>query len=199
LIFQTQNVLENSSMIDDEIRKEIATFLLLLKETSKARRSLQSKLDRLGFSQQYSKNSAWKRKQSRSIQDINQACSNTYQSTQKIREDIRLQKCPLPRKALQTETRKSSPKTRNPRIKQIHFNTLRHWKATMEYAKTKDLLHVKQFLGHKKFENTKIYSTDKLWIRWIRLQSSKGISRSSATRRSRFPIRVYDDGKRYAF
>jgi hypothetical protein len=58
LIFQTQNVLENSSMIDDEIRKEIATFLLLLKETSKARRSLQSKLDRLGFSQQYSKSSA---------------------------------------------------------------------------------------------------------------------------------------------
>jgi len=58
LIFQTQNVLENSSMIDGEIRKEIAIFLLLLKEASKAARSLQSKLDRLGFSQQYSKNSA---------------------------------------------------------------------------------------------------------------------------------------------
>lgn len=46
----------------------------------------------------------------------------------------------------------------NPRLKQIHFHTLRHWKATMEYAKTRDILYVKQLLGHKRLENTEVYT-----------------------------------------
>jgi len=50
-----------------------------------------------------------------------------------------------------------SKKLQNPRLKQIHFHTLRHWKATMEYHKTKDILHVKRLLGHRKLENTEIY------------------------------------------
>jgi hypothetical protein len=41
--------------------------------------------------------------------------------------------------------------------KQIHFHTLRHWKATMEYHRTKYPLHVMQFLGHKKFDSTLLY------------------------------------------
>ncbi len=46
----------------------------------------------------------------------------------------------------------------NPRLKQISFHTFRHWKATMEYHKTKDILHVKRLLGHKKLENMEIYT-----------------------------------------
>jgi integrase/recombinase XerD len=46
----------------------------------------------------------------------------------------------------------------NPRLKQIHFHTLRHWKATMEYHRTKDILHVKRILGHKQLKNTEIYT-----------------------------------------
>jgi len=46
----------------------------------------------------------------------------------------------------------------NPGLKQIHFHTLRHWKATMEYHRTKDVLHVKRLLGYKKLENTEIYT-----------------------------------------
>jgi integrase len=46
----------------------------------------------------------------------------------------------------------------NPRLKQIHFHTLRHWKATMEFHRTKNILHVKQLLGHKKLENTELYT-----------------------------------------
>jgi integrase len=45
----------------------------------------------------------------------------------------------------------------NPRLKEIHFHTLRHWKATMEYHYTKDILHVKELLGHKEIDNTLIY------------------------------------------
>lgn len=40
----------------------------------------------------------------------------------------------------------------------IHFHTFRHWKATMEYHKTKDFLHVKQLLGHKNINNTMLYT-----------------------------------------
>jgi len=46
----------------------------------------------------------------------------------------------------------------NPRILKISFHTLRHWKATMEYHKTKDILHVMQVLGHRNIKNTLIYT-----------------------------------------
>lgn len=49
-------------------------------------------------------------------------------------------------------------KLKNPRIKRISFKTLRHFKATMEYAKTKDILHVKEILGHKNINNTLKYT-----------------------------------------
>ncbi|MEM3629154.1 MAG: tyrosine-type recombinase/integrase [Candidatus Bathyarchaeia archaeon] len=37
----------------------------------------------------------------------------------------------------------------NPRLLRISFHTLRHWKATMEYHRTKDILHVMQMLGQE--------------------------------------------------
>jgi integrase len=42
----------------------------------------------------------------------------------------------------------------NPRIRAIKFHTFRHWKATKEYHKTKDILHVTRLLGHKNIKNT---------------------------------------------
>jgi len=48
-------------------------------------------------------------------------------------------------------------KLQNPRLLEIHFHTLRHWKATMEYHYTKDIMHVKQFLGHREIDNTMLY------------------------------------------
>lgn len=48
-------------------------------------------------------------------------------------------------------------KLQNPRLQQIHFHTLRHWRATLEYHNTKDLLHVRDFLGHRFASNTEIY------------------------------------------
>ena len=49
-------------------------------------------------------------------------------------------------------------KLMNPRIIQITFHTFRHWKATMEYHKTRDILHVKEILGHKSLDNTMKYT-----------------------------------------
>lgn len=48
-------------------------------------------------------------------------------------------------------------KIQNPRLLRIHFHTLRHWKATILYHETKDILYVKQFLGHKRIDNTLLY------------------------------------------
>ncbi len=52
---------------------------------------------------------------------------------------------------------KQAFKLGNPRLKEIHFHTMRHWKATMLYHYTKDVLLVQQFLGHKSIENTQLY------------------------------------------
>jgi len=56
------------------------------------------------------------------------------------------------------QRKRIAQKLGNPRIRRISFHTFRHWKATMEYHKTKDILHVKQMLGHKKIENTMMYT-----------------------------------------
>jgi integrase len=49
-------------------------------------------------------------------------------------------------------------KLQNPRIRSTSFKTLRHFKATMEYHRTKDILHVMQLLGHKNIRNTLVYT-----------------------------------------
>ncbi len=51
----------------------------------------------------------------------------------------------------------TAKKLGNPRLLRIRFHTLRHWKATVEYHKTKDILHVKELLGHRKIDTTTLY------------------------------------------
>ncbi len=38
-------------------------------------------------------------------------------------------------------------KLQNPRLKEFAFRNFRHWKATTEYRKTKDILHIKWLLA----------------------------------------------------
>jgi len=49
-------------------------------------------------------------------------------------------------------------KLENPRLHLIAFRNFRHWKATMEYHRTKDILHVQWLLGHKRLSNTLVYT-----------------------------------------
>jgi integrase len=53
--------------------------------------------------------------------------------------------------------KRTAKKIGNPRLLKISFHTFRHWKATMEYHKTKDIIHVKNMLGHKNIETTMVY------------------------------------------
>lgn len=48
-------------------------------------------------------------------------------------------------------------KLSNPRLLQIGFHTLRHWKAAVLYHQTKGILYIKEFLGHKSINSTLKY------------------------------------------
>lgn len=48
-------------------------------------------------------------------------------------------------------------KLNNPRLLNIHLHTFRHWFGTMLYHKTKDVLYVKEKLGHRNINSTLIY------------------------------------------
>lgn len=62
------------------------------------------------------------------------------------------------RKSFTLQRRHMAFKLKNPRLTQITFHTFRHWKATMEYHRTRDILHVMQILGHKSIRNTLMYT-----------------------------------------
>ena len=49
-------------------------------------------------------------------------------------------------------------KLKNPRFKKITFHTFRHWKASTEYHKTKDILHIMELLGHRDIKTILIYT-----------------------------------------
>jgi len=53
---------------------------------------------------------------------------------------------------------KVAEKFGDPNIKKITLKTFRHYKATMEYHRTKDILHVMNVLGHKNIKNTLVYT-----------------------------------------
>ena len=51
-----------------------------------------------------------------------------------------------------------SIKLQNPRLKQIHFHTLRHYYATKMYNETKSLIEVQAKLGHRNINSTMVYT-----------------------------------------
>ncbi|MFC1486365.1 tyrosine-type recombinase/integrase [Thermoproteota archaeon] len=62
------------------------------------------------------------------------------------------------RRNYRRQRKKVAQKLQNPRINHITFHTFRHFKATMEYHRTKDIIHVKQILGHKSINSTMLYT-----------------------------------------
>ncbi len=62
------------------------------------------------------------------------------------------------RRTFERYRQRTAHKLGNPRIQKITFHTLRHWKATTEYHRTKDILHVMKLLGHRNIKNTLLYT-----------------------------------------
>jgi len=61
------------------------------------------------------------------------------------------------RTAYQKLIQRTATKLGNQRILKISPHTFRHWKATILYHETKDIIHVKTILGHKSINSTMIY------------------------------------------
>jgi len=62
------------------------------------------------------------------------------------------------RRTFEKQRRRIAHKLGNPRLLRVTFHTFRHWKATIEYHKTKDILYVMKLLGHKNIKNTLKYT-----------------------------------------
>ncbi len=62
------------------------------------------------------------------------------------------------RKNFMKQRKRVAHKLQNPRINKISFHTLRHLYGSLEYFKTKDILYVKERLGHKSITSTLIYT-----------------------------------------
>ena len=57
-------------------------------------------------------------------------------------------------RTFQKQRKRLSVKLANPKRQPINFRSLRHFKGTMEYHRTKDIVYVQRILGHKSISNT---------------------------------------------
>ena len=55
------------------------------------------------------------------------------------------------------ERKRVAGETGNERLLRVNWKSLRHFKGTTEYVRTKDIVHVMRVLGHKSIKNTMIY------------------------------------------
>jgi len=84
-------------------------------------------------------------------QELIRRLENVTKDSETIFNDVLL------RRAFYYKRKTTAHKLANPRLLEITFITFRHWFGTMEYHKTKDILHVQRLLGHKNIQNTLIY------------------------------------------
>jgi integrase len=61
-------------------------------------------------------------------------------------------------KTFEEQRRRAAVKLQNPRLNAITFRTLRHFRASTLYHRTKDILLVKSELGHKSLTSTLVYT-----------------------------------------
>jgi len=57
-----------------------------------------------------------------------------------------------------TVRKRLAVKLQDEKLNEIHFHTLRHWRATKEYSKTRSLPHVMELLGHKNLDSVMVYT-----------------------------------------
>ena len=79
------------------------------------------------------------------------------------------------RKNFHSQRKRIAHKLGNPRLLKIGFHTIRHWAASMLYHQTKDILLVKERLGHKSITSTMIY------MHLINFESNEFIVKTAST------------------
>jgi integrase len=139
--------------------KKLSTFLLLLKETAmrreEAKRLLWINIDAerniitLNQPEKHSNARVWK---------VTPQLIAQLNAMPKINDTV-FGDCKMDslKSAFLKERHRLAVKLQNHRLLQIGFHTLRHWRATTLYHKTKDPFYVSDFLGHKTMKNTEKY------------------------------------------
>jgi integrase len=137
--------------------KRLATLLQTLKETA-IRISEAVKLKWIDLSpEQRTLNITPSKNSNPRLLHISDKLLNMINELPHNKETIFAQQINGLRTSFDHQRKATAQKLQNPRIQSISFHTFRHWKATMEYHETKDIIHVKNFLGHKNIQNTMIY------------------------------------------
>ena len=140
-------------------RKKLATFLQLLKETGlRSGEAWCLKWKDIDFQNRtITINEPEKHGKPRMLK-ISPTMVAMLKAMQTENERVFIGKLPFFRESFRYFRQRLSVKLKNPRLLRITFHTFRHWKATMEYHKTKDILYVKQLLGHRDINTTLLYT-----------------------------------------
>ena len=139
--------------------RRVATFLQLLKETGmRPGEAWMLKWDDIDFQNNTVRVTPEKGSKPRILKISNRLVSMLKSLPMKNDYVFKNGKLHHFRGAFRQQRKRIAFKLKNPRINRITFKTLRHFKATMEYHKTKDILHVKELLGHKNIKNTLVYT-----------------------------------------
>ena len=121
------------------------------------RRSIHAQMDRLQFRKQKRRRNPRKRQRTQTTPISIQLIAMLNSLPQDQEQPYKCSERHFAR-AFRIQRKRIAFNLKNDRLKKIHFHTLRHWKATTEYAKTKDILHVMKLLGHKNIQNTLLYT-----------------------------------------
>lgn len=148
--------------IDDLIAtctRKLSAFLQLLKETGmRAREAWQLKWTDIDVENQTVRITPEKQSKPRLLRLTSKALEMLNRIPKNNQQIFGAWKLKNMRRTYERQRNKLAEKLCSPRIRQITFHTLRHWKATMEYHKTKDILHVMQLLGYRNIKNTIVYT-----------------------------------------
>lgn len=151
--------LPSEKEIDDLIAacgKKVATYLQLLKDTgARCGEISRLKWTSIDFQKRVVRISAEKGSNSR-ILPISQKSISMLNNLPGDKEKIFVNAEHM-RSNFYVQRKRVAKKLGNPRLLQIHFHTLRHWKATIEQHRTKDPWYVKEILGHKSIQSTEVY------------------------------------------
>lgn len=120
---------------------------------------METSLDRNRFHKQCRKSQSREREQPEDIQSFQQADEHakSLARTSELKQGFPkvLEK---PSKTVPQTAKKNSLKTAKSSNSKHKFPHVQSLKATMEYHKTKDILHVMRVLGHKNINNTLVYT-----------------------------------------
>jgi len=138
-------------------RKRMATFLQFLKETG-ARSGEATNLQWIDIDPQRKMVYIRAEKNSNDrLLPVSEQLLTMLNQLPKTSERVFKSQVKSMRKTFEKIRNRTAVTLANPKLKEIHFHTFRHWKATTYMHSVHDAWEVKSVLGHKSIKSTEIY------------------------------------------